>query len=178
MGRGWILLGAFVVACNPPPVTAVPTARQQVLLEGVIIDRFEGDRLRDRTAVRRAELDRASGVVRGDQVRTELYGATGPLVPRGELSAEHATSELGPGRVTLEGGVRLADPEGRVVRTERLVYEGPSERISTDAVVSLEGQNFRAQGQGLVGQLDQGIIEIGAPLSARVEPEPRHRGAK
>lgn len=166
-----LLLGLLLLAaCDPPPVTAVPTARRQVELRGVVIDRFDNDRLRDRTLVDRAELDRAAGVVSGERVRSELFRKEGELIPEGELVADRATSELGPKRVILEGAVRLADPQGRVVRTERLVYEGVAGTISTDQPVVLEGNNFRAEGRGLVGDLEAGTIEVGPPVRARVVP--------
>lgn len=164
----WGLL--LLAACHPPPVTAVPTARRQVELRGVVIDRFEQDRLRDRTVVDRAELDRAAGVVTGERVRSQLFRKDGLLIPEGELVADRATSELGPKRVVLEGAVRLSDPQGRVVRTERLVYEGQEGTLSTDRPVVLEGNNFRAEGQGLVGDLEAGTIEVGPPVRARVMP--------
>ncbi|MBK6689699.1 MAG: LPS export ABC transporter periplasmic protein LptC [Deltaproteobacteria bacterium] len=162
--------GLLLSACDPPPVTAVPIARRQVELRGVVIDRFAKDQLRDRTVVERAELDRAAGVVTGERVKSELYRKDGPLIPEAELVADRATSELGPKRVILEGAVRLADPQGRVVRTERLVYEGQAGTITTDQPVVLEGQNFRAEGRGLVGNLEAGTIELGPPVRAFIVP--------
>lgn len=127
----------------------------------------------------RAELDRAAGVVTGERVRSELYRREGQRIPEGELVADRATSELAAKRVILEGAVRLADPQGRVVRTEHLVYDGQAGTITTDRSVVLEGQNFRAEGQGLVGDLGAGTIEVGPPIRARVVPaKPQRSGDK
>lgn len=148
-------------------------AENQVLFDGVRVDRFERDRLRHRAHLAQARLDRASGTVTGEVV--EAQALEGEEV-RAEVRAPRMRSELKSRTVTLEGGVTVTDHEGKTLRTETLTYDSARDWLETSAPVSIEGENFHATGGRLTGHARAGRLEVEGPAAGRVLPKSTSRG--
>lgn len=169
-----LLLALALPACSVEPSRPVSgTSKHEVVLSGVKVDRFEGDRIRYRATLRELRLDRIDGRVRGAALTVDVLGDEGETAPRARLFAPEASTRLGSDTIELGGGVRIVDAEARVLSSERMRYTGSDGRLVTEAPVTLEGENFRARGRALGATKDSRVVEVLGPIEARaVAAEP------
>jgi LPS export ABC transporter protein LptC len=147
----------------------VPKSGNVVALERVTIDRFEEDRLTSRASIERAEIDREKHVITGEMISIRVLDGRGGETAH--VAAPRGNAELGARTVVLEGGVELVDQEKRTVRSDRMIYDAARDAIEAPGPVTIEGENFRADGHGLVAKRREGTVELGGP--ARVTtPKP------
>jgi LPS export ABC transporter protein LptC len=168
--RGFLIKLAIVstVACSPRTRDAADVGpnpeANQVLFEGVRIDRFEKDRLRTRARIRSARLDRESGHVTGGSVEAEVYDETSALEAR--VTSPRMVSDLRSHVVRLEEGVVITDRVGRTLRTETIQYDSSADRLETSAKVEIDGDNFHAKGGRMTGQPRAGLLELEGPTTS------------
>jgi LPS export ABC transporter protein LptC len=172
--RGFLikLAACAAIACSSPPrddvASAAKPAENQVLFEGVRIDRWEEDRLRYRARIRSVRLDRESGHVLGETVAADVLDRQGETEAR--VTAPRMTSDLRSRRVRLLDGVVITDRQRRTLRSETLDYDSAADRMETSEPVQIEGDNFRATGRRLFGQPREGHLEVDGPTTATVTP--------
>lgn len=176
-----ILLVSLSACTLDPPrkvtlAEGLPRTENVVELEGVAVDRFDRDQLATRAEMRRAKVDRAEGTIAGEEVGILAYDETKALAARVEAPRGVAKR----GTATLEGGVSLRDREGRVLRSERMIYDADRGTVTAPGEVTIEGENFVARGTSLIYTQKDSLIEVTGPLSATITPDQRalSRGSK
>lgn len=149
-----------------------PLAEGEVVLRGVVFDRFDGDRLAERVRAARMRLRREDQQIWAEQVdatRLPPDAQARPLrvrAPEGRFDAAGRTSRL-------FGGVEVVDAEGRMLETESVEHDAAQDRLHTEDPVRVRGPDFTLEGRGfeLRGPEDQ--LEIGGPVRAVFTPAPR-----
>lgn len=193
--KSWGAFGALLLAAacgrpspGSPPAAAPATSAARILqgqalerknadvaeLRGVTLDRFEGDRLRHRATIERAELDRVRGDVAGAGIRVELEGDD-PQAPRAVATADRGRSTFASKLVILEGHVRVRDHTGRTLGAELLTYDFARDVADAPAPVTLDGANFHAEGGALHLDRVAGTAEVAGPATGLVRPKRRGR---
>jgi lipopolysaccharide export system protein LptC len=168
--RALAVLLLLLVGCTLDPprkqtlVEGLPPTENVVELENVAIDRFEVDRLSARARLAKAHIDRARGVILGEEVAISVLDEVGEQTA--DIRAPVAKAKAG--TAVLEGGVVLTDREGRVVRTETMIYTSASDTITAPNAVTIDGENFHARGASLVATRRAQLINVAGPVTATV----------
>lgn len=180
VGTRVAILLVFLTACTLDPPRKVtlaeglPRTENVVELEGVAVDRFDRDRLATRAEMQSAKVDRAEGTIAGERVGILAYDETNALAAR--LEAPRGVAKRG--TATLSGGVTLRDREGRVMRSESMIYDADRGTVTAPSEVTIEGENFIARGTSLVYSQKDDLVEVTGPLTATITPDQRVRGSK
>lgn len=164
----------FAASCKPdrvaPPRKQGGPGPNHARLVGVSLDRFEADRLRTRTRLANADVDRRTGAVKGDGAIVEVRADDDPAHVRATVTAPAARADLPKRRFTLEGGVRLVDDAGRVMTTERVDYDARSDRLVSEGAVSIEGDNFVVDAAKLEARPRGGTTTLEGPVRSVIAP--------
>jgi hypothetical protein len=172
-------MGACAACAGPPTGAGLPlptdprTAGHLAELDGVLIDRFDRDQIHYRARVERVHFDRQGGVATGEGVAVDVLEKDDPKSTKVHVTAPRGKSVLRSRVVTLEGGVVMHDRDGRTMKTEAATYDAPADHLDAPGDVTLEGDNFRAQGASLTGKPMAGTLEVGGPARAHVDPKKR-----
>lgn len=162
-------MAAALARCTLPPTPAPPPeSDHRARMEGVVLDRFEDDRRVSTSHFDRADVDRETGVVRGERATVRVMGESAEV--RATITAPKAEADLRAREVRMLGGVRLVDDEGRVMTTEAMRYRSEGDRLESESAVTLTGDNFTVEGSRLTGQPRTGALKLQGPVRARVRP--------
>lgn len=164
---------ALLAGCEispQPDVLREPLSEDEVVLRGVVFDRFEEGQLRERVKAERVVLERGREVVRGQQVRAMRFetGPEGP--PRAVAQAPIGRVEAATRTAQLSGGVTVRDAQGRVLETATVTHDAAQDRLHGASPVVVRGDDFQLEGRGFELRLGDDQLRIEGPVRATVEP--------
>lgn len=161
-----------LLACDPPPAPRERAGGSDDVarLHGVVVDRYEVDRLSSRTHLEEAQVDRTTGAVVGETARIEVRAEEDPRAIRATITAPKMTAHLKERTVTLSGGVLLVDDAGRRATTDALDYAAPTDDLASHGPVRIEGENFVIEGARLVGHPRGQKLRVEGPARSTVRP--------
>jgi hypothetical protein len=163
--------GCDVHKLETQPPTSIAASRNQVRLRGVVFERFEADRLRIRTWLDSANVDRKTGATQGEDVEVLVHPrAEGGPIKSLVITAPRGTSQLRTQSARLEGGVKMVDDVRRTLVTGALSHDDGQDRLTSDGTATITGDNFEIVGSRLEAQPSKGMFHLDGPVRMRVEP--------
>ncbi len=140
---------ALLAACGPrrePAGTSEPPP--QVVLHGVQLQSFEGDRLVLAGRAETLTYQRTEGAVMATNTLLRLPSRRdnqrAPAGPRGgmEIRAPLMEGSLSSRQLTASGGVVIRTAEGMVARTPRATYDAPARHARGREGVAVQGPDY------------------------------------
>jgi lipopolysaccharide export system protein LptC len=143
------LLVLLATACGPRNGPAGATEPPpQVVLYGVQIQSFEGDRLVLAGRAERLTYQRSEGAVTATNTLLRMPGQRDPQrassSPRGgmEIRAPLMEGSLASHQLTASGGVVIRTADGMVARTPRATYDAPAQHARGREGVAVQGPDY------------------------------------
>ena len=163
-----LLLACAACERATPAVVPPQASPNQIVVQGVVLDRWAADQHRYRATAQRARIDRGTGRVRAERIVVRAYDAAGEVSAR--IEAMTATGTVDGETFELSGGVRLTDARARVLEAERAAVDVGTDRFRAPAPVKLRGDNFTATGGAMDVRMSEGRVRVAGPVRARVGP--------
>lgn len=164
---GLLVVLGLCMSCakgSGPAVSDKPLPEGQVVMTGVVFDRFESDQLIQRVRAEQMRLHRDEHKAAGTTVQATLFGEDLQAVPRAKVFAPRATVDLKTEITHLVGGVQVVDGSGRKMEAASVTYDAVTDRLYTSDPVRMTGANFVLTGQGLELSSGQDELRIGGPV--------------
>jgi len=86
------------------------------------------------------------------------------------LTAPKVEGDLGGRRGTASGGVNFRAARGDHGTTERLLWDGPSDRLSGDRPVEAQGPGYRVRSQGFSARADGSDVTLTGGVVGTMQP--------
>jgi len=155
-----------------PPSAAGSTPTGYYLRDALVTEYGPDGKVRLEVAARAATEDPARKLIALESVRLDYFAVQGQ---RWQLTAARGEAEPGMSTVRLEGDVVMTGqrrnlPEPAVVRTERLTLDTRSQRVSTDAPVTLGFGEYVVAATGMKADLKAETLRLESGVNGRFLP--------
>ncbi len=170
-----VVLAAAVVASGcgraaplSAPAEEVPS-RHQVVVQDVVLMRFQNDTGTERVSFRTGRLDRMSGIVEARGVEAVVFPSDSSPPDEGlvRIRGPEARVFLRSRVLEFSRKITLRDGLGRRLSAASARYDAQRDWLEIPTKVTLEGDNFFAEGLSLKGHPRGGKLEVAGPLRAR-----------
>jgi hypothetical protein len=174
---------ALLLGCGPrtaPPQDvsdrSPPAETPDLTLHQVAFARLSDGRVVARGTARELAYHRtAGGRLDGQSAVAALYPEAGTgYAMFGEtlLTAPRVEGDLGTRRGNATGGVTFRAARGDHGTTERLLWDGPSDRLSGDRPVEAQGPGYRVRSQGFSARADGSDVTLTGGVVGTLQPSP------
>lgn len=85
--------------------------------------------------------------------------------------AKIASGNLNEDQVYFEEQIVVTDQMGRTIRTQTATFNTDKSLLVANATVTLEGQNFSAEGRNLEANFQEQTIKVDGPLKSVFTPQ-------
>jgi hypothetical protein len=173
-----LLLGCGARKAPPQDVSdrSPPAETPDLTLHQVAFARLSDGRVVARGTARELAYHRtAGGRLDGQSAVAALYPEAGTgYAMFGEtlLTAPRVEGDLGTRRGNATGGVTFRAARGDHGTTERLLWDGPSDRLSGDRPVEAQGPGYRVRSQGFSARADGSDVTLTGGVVGTLQPSP------
>jgi hypothetical protein len=171
-----LLLGCGARTAPPQDVSdrSPPAETPDLTLHQVAFARLSDGRVVARGTARELSYHRtAGGRLDGQAAVAALYPEPGTgYAMFGEtlLTAPRVDGDLGSRRGTASGGVTFRATRGDHGTTERLLWDGPSDRLTGDRPVEAQGPGYRVRSQGFSARADGSDVTLTGGVAGTLQP--------
>lgn len=165
---------ASVSEASPPAGGGPDQAEAEppdLVLQTVAFVRFSEGRVSSRGTAAELSYRRSAGRLLASQAAVQLPPRPeSSLAPMGmlHLSAPSLDAETAARRGTGAGGVWLDSQRGDRARTDRVVYDGPADRVTSDTALFAQGPGYRVRSRGFVARADGSDVTLTGGVTGRL----------
>lgn len=153
-----------------------PAETPDLTLHQVAFARLSDGRVVARGTARELAYHRiAGGRLDGQSAVAALYPGEGTgyaMFGETRLTAPRVEGDLGARRGSATGGVTFRAARGDHGTTERLLWDGPSDRLSGDRPVEAQGPGYRVRSQGFSARADGSDVTLTGGVVGTLQPKP------
>ena len=142
----------------------------------VAFARLSDGRVVARGTARELAYRRAGGRLDGQTAVATLYPGEGTgyaMFGEVHVAAPRVDGDLGTRRGSASGGVRFQAARGDHGTTERIVWDGPADRLSGDRAVDAQGPGYAVRSQGFSARADGSDVALTGGVSGTLQPSPQ-----
>ena len=153
--------------------TENPPARQEttdlgIVLEQVVLDRFEGTRRGVSARIERLQVDGSRRMIRASGILIDVMSGTdGPAF---HIQAPQGSANLTTGIIRLSGGVQGRSSTEGTLRARSVVWSESDRTLRSEGPVQVGGTELRAWAGKAVGHPDRRVIRMEGPVRLRIQP--------
>jgi hypothetical protein len=171
-----LLLGCGARTAPPPDVSdrSPPAETPDLTLHQVAFARLSDGRVVARGTARELSYHRAGGRLDAQVAAATLHPEPGTgyaLFGETLLTAPTVDGDLGTKRGTASGGVNFRAARGDHGTTERLLWDGPADRLSGDRPVEAEGPGYQVRSRGFSARADGSDVTLTGGVAGTLEPK-------
>jgi lipopolysaccharide export system protein LptC len=151
-----------------------PAAAPDLTLHDVAFARLTDGRVAARGTARVLDYYRAGGRLAATVAAASLhpdadtgYAMFGDL----QLAAPRVAGDLGSKRGSASGGVTFRAARGDRGETERLLWDGPADRLSGDRPVAAEGPGYVVRSEGFSARADGSDVTLTGGVAGTLQPD-------
>jgi len=179
---------ALLLGCGGRPAPSVdvsdpspPPETPDLTLHEVAFARLSDGRVAARGTARVFDYQRAGGRLDAQVAAATLspesssgYGIFGAV----RLTAPHVDGDLGNKRGSASGGVTFEAARGDRGKTERVFWDGPADRLSSDRDVNARGPGYVVRSQGFSARADGSDVTLTGGVIGTLQPATTDDAAK
>jgi hypothetical protein len=171
---------ALLLGCGAHPEDvsdrSPPAEAPDLTLHQVAFARLSDGRVVARGTARELAYHRtAGGRLEGQSAVAALHPGEGTgyaMFGETRLTAPRVEGDLGARRGNATGGVTFRAARGDHGTTDRLLWDGPSDRLSGDRPVDAEGPGYRVRSQGFSARADGSDVTLTGGVVGTLQPRP------
>lgn len=144
----------------PAPVKEVDVEQAEVVIDGFSFSKTEDDDSTWELNARKAEVSKDTGIARLMDMDAVITTAGGTVL---NLTAKQGVFDTQTRQMELSGGgedVTLTSNNGYEIRFKDVSWDNSARELSTDGLVTMDGENVRIEGKGMVARTDLQEVRI------------------
>lgn len=144
----------------PAPIKQVDVEQAEVVIDGFNFSKTEDDDSRWELNARKAEVSKETGVANLEDMDATFTTSAGAVW---SLTAEKGVFDTQTKRMELSGkkkGVTVTSDNGYEMKLKDVRWDNESKELSTDDEVTIDGENMRIEGKGMVARTDVQQVRI------------------
>jgi len=145
---------------SPAPVKAVDVEQAEVVINGFNFSKTEGDNSTWELFAKRAEVRKDTGLAKLEDLDAVIRAKDGSVF---KLKADSGEFDTGTKKMMLTGGdkgVVVSSSNGYRMTLSDVRWDNDSKELSTDGRVTIDGNNMRIEGKGMVARTDLQEVRI------------------
>jgi len=145
---------------SPAPVKVVDVEQAEVVINGFNFSKTEGDSSAWELFAKRAEVRKDTGLAKLEDMDAVIRTRDGSVF---KLKADSGEFDTGTKKMRLNGGdkgVVVSSSSGYRMTLRDVRWDNDSKELSTDGRVTIDGNNMRIEGKGMVARTDLQEVRI------------------